>query len=310
MVICNESAVETSHSYDLGAFKSVGPDAQRFRSGKVNDSYTEKLTKINVTLTGDILDYVAPKYSVTTFVIPVEVPAEPVTGGRYSIRNKACNQYIGIEGASANLGGLLVVTGDPPQSNSSFDISMDVINGGYIVKPAHNAIAKNYVLDVEGVSNLDRAKIMQYSDWGGENQRFHFVHLEGDYYKIMIRKSMKCWSLPDNIYDPGTPVLQMTWDSGDNAIWEVRKLPASINTAELKNRLNVYYNAGILNIRSIDGMMLADLSVFNVFGEIIRYAQGIGNSDYSFPIEIGPGVYMVKATMTDGVTANNKFIRL
>ncbi|TSA37628.1 MAG: hypothetical protein D4R64_05385 [Porphyromonadaceae bacterium] len=310
IVICNESAVETGHSYDLGAFKSVGPNVQRFRSGKVNDSYTEKLVKSNISLTSDILDYTAPKYSVTTFVIPVEISASSISEGRYYIKNKAGGKYVGIQGASTNLGGLLVVTGDSPQSNSSFDISMDVINGGYMIKPAHNAPAQNYVLDVEGVSNLDRANIMQYSDWGGENQRFHFVHLEKDYYKIIIHKSMKCWSIPGNMYDPGTPVLQMTWDYGDNSIWEILQFPTSIMGNEIKTGLKVFYNAGILNIRSIDGMMLADLFVFNVLGEIIRYAQNIGNSDYSFPIDIDPGIYFVKATMADGVTANNKFVRL
>jgi len=310
LIVCNETSVETSHSYDLGAFQTAGPNVQRFRSGKVNDSYTEKLVKSNISLTSDILDYTAPKYSVTTFVIPVGISTSSISEGRYYIKNKAGGKYIGIKGASTTLGGLLVVTGDSPQSNSSFDISMDGINGGYIIKPAHNAPAQNYVLNVEGVSNLERAKIMQYSDWGGENQRFHFVHLEKDYYKIIIRKSMKCWSIPGNIYDSGTPVLQMTWDSGDQSIWEILQFPSSAMGTGIKTGLKVFYDSGILNIRSINGMMLADLLVINVLGKIVRSAQDIGNSDYSFPINIDPGIYFVKATMADGEIANNKFIRL
>ena len=121
---------------------------------------------------------------------------------------------------------------------------------------------------------------------------------------------MKCWSLPDNIFTNGTPVLQMTWDNRDSSIWEVRKLSESISTAEIKNTIVVYYDAGMLNVQSTGGLLLADLSVFNALGEMIRYAQGIGNTDFSFPINMNPGIYFVRATMTDGETANNKFIRL
>lgn len=309
VVVCNPTAAEVSHSYDLGAFTKAGPTVQRFRTGKVNDSYTEKLSKTNVTLTSEILDYTAPKYSVTTFIIPVEISPSVATG-RYSIKNKASNLYVGIDGASAYQGALLVVTGDSPKANSAFNLSLDMLNGGYIIKPAHITPSKDFVLDVEGVSDLDRAKIMQYPDWGGENQRFHFIHLDGDFYKIIIRRSMKCWSLPDNVFNNGTPVLQMTWDNHDHSIWEVRKMSESINTAEFKNKINVYYDAGMLNIQSTDGMLLADLSVFNALGEMIRYAHGIGNSDFSIQMNMNPGIYFVRATMTDGETANNKFIRL
>ena len=310
LVICNETANETNHSYDLEAFQTSGPSIQRFRTGKVNDTYTEKLAKINTSLTSEILDYTAPKYSVTTFVIPVEVSTSSIPAGRYYIKNKDGDKYIGIESASTSLGGLLVITGDSPQSNSAFDMSLDYINGGYIIKPAHNASNKNYVLNVEGVSNLDGAKIIQYTDLGGENQRFHFVHLEGNYYKIIIHKSMKCWSIPDNIYDLGLPVLQMSWDNGDNSIWEIIPFATSVSDKKIKSDLNVYYNGGKLNIQSIDNRKLVDIYVINVLGEIIGYAHNIRDSSYCLPIEIGIGLYIVRATMTGGETADNKFVRL
>jgi hypothetical protein len=155
----------------------------------VDDTYTERLYTSTITLTSEILDYSAPKYSVTTFVIPVQVSTSSLGGGKYYIKNKASNTYVGINGASTSLGGLLVITGNTPQKNSTFDLSIDQLNGGYIIKPAHNAPEKNYVIDVEGVSNLDGAKVMQYADWGGENQRFHFVHLEGDHIKSSSAKA-------------------------------------------------------------------------------------------------------------------------
>jgi O-glycosyl hydrolase len=310
VVICNETATETNHSIDLGAFKTVGPSIERYRSGKVNDAYTEKLTRISTTLTSDILDYAAPKYSVTTFVIPVEVAAQTVTEGRYSFKNKAANQYIGIKGASTTLGSYLVVTGNEPQSNSLFDLSIDKVHGGYIIKPSHILPSRNYVLDVEGVSNTDRAKIMQYPDWGGENQRFHFEHMEGDYYKIVIRKSMKCWSLPDNLYDLDTPVLQFTWDNLDSSVWELRKSPSTINESVIVSTLNINYNASTLNVQSANQTNLEDLYIFNALGEVIRYLSQIRSTECSVQINMNPGIYFIRANLADGLTANSKFIRL
>ena len=310
IVVCNDKSVQSSHSYDLSAFQIAGPAIQRYRSGKVNASFTERLAKTNVTLSGNILDYDAPKYSVTTFVIPVQMPGSSVSEARYYIRNKAGDKYVGIEAASGSLGGLLVVTGDSPQTNSAFDISVDYINGGCIVKPSHNLSSKNYVLDVEGVSNLDGSKIMQYSDWGGENQRFHFVNLEGDFYKILIRKSMKAWSLPDNVFETGTPVVQMAWNNSDNSIWEVLQFPASIDPKLISAGLKVFYSAGTLNIRSLDSRKLDNLFVFNGLGKIIGYKKNIENTNCSFSIDIDPGIYFVRATLEDGKSADNKFVRL
>lgn len=310
LVVSNETGVEASHSYDLTAFKTAGPTILRYRSGKVNESYTEKLTKTNVSLTGKTLEYEAPKYSVTTFVIPVEVSSQPVTGGRYSIRNKAGNKYIGIEGASATAGGYLVVTGDIPQMHSQFDVSLDPLTGGYKIKPAHITPSKGFVLDVEGISGADRARIMQYPDWGGENQRFHFVHMEEDYYRIIVRRSMKCWSLPDNIYTEGTPVLQMTWDNGDNSVWEVKRAPSSIHSDEISQVLRINYHDSILIVRSGDDTRLEDLHIFNASGQTVRVVRRIGNTECSISIEGDPGVYFVRATMANGLIFNNKFIRL
>jgi O-glycosyl hydrolase len=309
LVVCNETAIDAAHSYNLEAFQTAGPAIKRYRTGKVNDTYTERLYTSNVTLTSDTLDYTAPKYSVTTFVIPVQVSTSSIGGGKYYIKNKASNSFVGINGASTSLGGLLVITGDSPQSNSTFDLSIDNINGGYIIKPAHNTTDKNYVIDVEGVSSLDGAKIMQYADWGGENQRFHFVHLEGDYYKIIIRKSMKCWSIPGNIYDLGKPVVQMSWDNADNSIWQVIPFATSVNDKKLKTALNVYYNSGRLIIQSADDGKMVDICIINMLGEIIRYESGYGNSAYSIAIDMAPGLYIVKATMADGHTADKKFVK-
>jgi O-glycosyl hydrolase len=88
MVVVNETNAEKGHSYDLGDFKSAGPAAERYRTARINENYTERLTKSSVTLSGDILDYTAPANSVTTFVIPVELKSASVTGTIAPARNR------------------------------------------------------------------------------------------------------------------------------------------------------------------------------------------------------------------------------
>jgi len=310
VVVCNENATEAAFSYDLSAFKSAGPSAVRYRSGKVNDSYSEKLTKANQTISEQKLEYTAPKNSVTTFVIPVEVREQALTGGRFTIRNKACNQFIGIGGSSSVAGGYLVVTGEEAGSNSQFDLQVDLQRGGYRVMPAHIDPSRKFVLDVEGVSGSERARIMQYPDWGGENQRFHFVPVGGDYYRIFVRRSMMCLSLPDNTYVSGTPVLQMTWDNRDTSVWEVKKASSSAEPEVLSLAVKIIYHDSILDVRSAGSGNLEDIQIFNANGEIVMEAMRIGNPEYSIRIESKPGVYFVRAVLANGLVTGSRFIRL
>lgn len=309
IVICNEAATETDFNYDLGAFKTVGSDLVRFRSGKVNDSYTEKLSRTTVSLDGRILNYQAPKKTVTTFVIPVTMAERKVTGGRYTFRNKACNQLIGIRESSDKVGEYLVITGELPGSNSQFDLVADPSTGGFQIKPAHIAPSRNFVLDVEGISGADRARVMQYPDWGGENQRFHFVYLEDDFYRIVIRKSMKCLSLPDHNYLPGAPVLQMSWDQGDHSVWEVKKPDSKVPAIELNRSLCVNYEASRLTVVSTDNSILKNLHLFTSTGTIIRSLFDINGPGCTIPLEINPGIYFLNVTWTDGYNTSSKFIR-
>jgi hypothetical protein len=120
---------------------------------------------------------------------------------------------------------------------------------------------------------------------------------------------MKCWSIPVTVYDLGTPVVQMSWDNADNSIWEVIPFASSVSDKKVKTALHVYYNAGRLNIQSADDSKLVDFYVVNMLGETIRYKRGIGNSAYSLPFDMAPGIYIVKATMAGGLTANIKFVK-
>jgi O-glycosyl hydrolase len=309
IVVANETAADASHSYDLGAFSITGT-GERYRTREVNASYREKVFKTSLDLDGEILEYTAPAYSVTTFVIPVEVPSATLGEGRYYIRNKAAGQYIGISEASTNAGAQLVVAGESAGAHTSFDVAVDPLRGGFIMKPGHLEAGSNLVLDVEGVSNADGANIMQYADWGGENQRFHFVHLEDNYFRILVRRSMKAWSIEGGDLEIGTPVVQMTWDGEDRSIFEILANPLSVADPFVEQDLVVHYYAGTLNIRSPESRTLSEIYILNMLGKILRHERDIHSSQASLSIDFDPGVYVVRATLSDGLMANDLFMKL
>ncbi len=307
IVVCNDTDLDKNHAYDLTAFNHSGAGLQ-YRTRVVNSSYTEKVFKSNLTFSEDILEYSAPRQSVTTFVIPVEISSDNIAEGRYYIRNKAANKYVGIKDASVNLGAKLLITGDIPGDNSAFELRIDPLIGGFIMKPGHLSESSNYVLDVEGSSNTEGANIMQYSDWGGENQRFHFVYIEEDFYKILIRRSMKSWSIPGSSFEIGEPVVQMTWDETDNSIWEIRQFPV-LNEAFIDEPvIYVQYQDGILNVLTPKDRFLKEIYVMNILGSILLHETDIYASNYSLSLNFNPGVYLVKAMLSEGLTSSELFM--
>jgi O-glycosyl hydrolase len=309
IVVANETAAETIHSYDLGAFNVTG-QGERYRTREVNASYREKVFKTSLDLPVELLEYTAPAYSVTTFVIPVEVPLATIGEGRYYIRNKAADQYVGINAASTNAGAKLVVTGQSAGDHNCFDVTVDPLGGGFTMKPGHLEAGSNLVLDVEGVSNADGASIMQYGDWGGENQRFHFVHLEDNYFKILVRRSMKAWSLQGDDFPAGTPVVQMTWDGQDRSIFEILSNPAAVTDPLSEQDLIVHYYAGTLNIRSPEAKTLSEIYIMNMLGKILMHERDIHASQASLSLDIDPGIYLVRAMLSDGLMAKDLFMKL
>jgi O-glycosyl hydrolase len=309
IVVANDTDDDKSHSYDMGAFIHSGSGLQ-YRTRVVNSSYTEKNFKTNLTFSEDLLEYSALAQSVTTFVIPVEISGSNIAEGRYYIRNKAANKYVGIKNASVNLGARLQITGDTPGENSAFDLSVDHLRGGFRMKPGHLDVSSDYVLDVEGISNSDGANIMQYSDWGGENQRFHFVHMEDYFYKILIRRSMKNWSIPGSSFEIGEDVVQLAWDDTDNSIWEITHFPVSVFDEESDETpiIQIWYQRGSLNIQTSNDSFITDISIMNVLGSILLYEPDIYTSNYSRFLYFDPGVYLIKASLSDGLTYSDLFM--
>jgi len=202
-------------------------------------------------------------------------------------------------------GGSLVLS--DTQSPSHFDITEDDLKGGFTIKPRHSGVPANFVLDVEGVSDNERAKIMQYADWGGKNQRFHFVHVDNDYYKVIVRKSGKCWSVPDNIYTAGTPVLQMSWDGLDNSIWEISSTITNISQQLNSSPIKLNYNDGLLNIWTHNSELISKVSVFDLTGRMVNCENYSASNEVSMNFDNTSGIYLVR-TIVNNKVFTNKFI--
>jgi len=130
VVVVNETASSKDFSYNLASFEKVGPAIDRFRTVKLNESYTERLVKTSQTLPVKILDYRAPAYSVSTFVIPVSLvatstdPVENDEAAELAVWSQPDSSVIHVStGDGVELKDLLVV-------NSSGQVIKQVLNIG------------------------------------------------------------------------------------------------------------------------------------------------------------------------------------
>ncbi len=309
LVIVNETNANKDHSYDLSAFKEINTPVERFRSREVNPHHMERLARTSLPFEGDILEYTAPGYSVTTFVMDVALPDARVQEDTYYIRNKAAGLYAGITNASANAGARLVITGDQPVANASFDMMQDILVGGFSAKPGHLEEASGLVLDVEGNSMSDGARIIQWPDNNVLNQRFHFIHIEDSYFRIMSRSSNKCLCILEDKNQAGAPVVQMTCDDTDNFIWEITTSPVSaINDRSAKVELMVNYQYGTLTVSTFEHQIIEELSIISVSGVTLQQISGIEKKRVSRQLQIKPGMYIVRVTLPDGRMASKLFI--
>jgi O-glycosyl hydrolase len=311
IVTVNEKSSAKAFSFDLGAFALIDGPIERFRTREVNPSYTERLARItNVPLENNLLNYDAPAYSVTTFVIPVKIAPEQIEEGAYYLINKATGLYAGITNASLYPGGRLALTGTEPTSNASFYLSPDVITGGARMKPGHVSETSKFVLDVEGASNADGVRIIQYNDANVENQRFHFVHHHDNYFYIKPRNSMKCLSVAEGSMS-GANVLQNTCTDADNFLWQMVSLTSSVETnlidspqlvvSFVHNRLNVYPN---------QKKMIKDIRVISVRGDVIYSRDGLDLMEYSMNLTVDQGYYIVSVTYHDGTMMSERFVAI
>jgi hypothetical protein len=87
-------------------------------------------------------------------------------------------------------------------------------DAAYVIKPRHS-MANNMCLDVQGGSQLDGARLIQWGCNNQANQRFNLVATDSGYFKIIGQGSGKCVDVKDGGTADFTPVQQ--WGCHVNA---------------------------------------------------------------------------------------------
>lgn len=79
----------------------------------------------------------------------------------------------------------------------------------------------NRVLDVALVSRVNGARVIQWTDNGGQNQLWKFVPTSGGYFKLVAQHSGKNLDVTGVRTADGTPVIQWSDNGGANQQWRV-----------------------------------------------------------------------------------------
>ncbi len=312
IVVVNETTSSRDHTFKLDAFNEITGNISRYRTREVNPQYTERLTRTTFTADDLYIDYTAPAMSVTTFVVPVSISDNRINNNTWQIKNKDNGHYIGINNASINNGGRLVTIGEQPDESSSFVVSQDVLLGGFRARPGHTDSESGLVLDVEGNSYNDGARIIQFQDNNSENQRFHFIHIEDNYYNIMARHSQKCLYITENSNEPGVQVRQMTCGETDNFVWEIKNQSTSVpdNISNSKNQFSVNYQDGTLTVFLDKQAKKYTLEVISMTGVIIHKLTIEEQRNYSAQVNLDSGFYILRIIFPNGKTQSKIFTAL
>lgn len=105
-------------------------------------------------------------------------------------------------------------------SNNVNSNAVTVANGYYMIASAINS---NYVVDINNVSMDNCAKVCLYQKNNQNNQKFYISHVRNGFYKIQAVHSGKVLDIYDNRTQAGTPIIQYTWNGGNNQLWKIIK---------------------------------------------------------------------------------------
>ena len=89
------------------------------------------------------------------------------------------------------------------------------------------AANSSLLLDVSGASTADGAKIIQWSDTGGTNQRWRLTRTTGNVYTITGVGSGKCLEVPNSSTTQGTRLSIYTCNGGANQQWALANTGAT-----------------------------------------------------------------------------------
>ncbi|GCE17120.1 RICIN domain-containing protein [Dictyobacter kobayashii] len=217
IVATNNSSSDSSVSYDLSAFTSVGSSATPYQT-----TASENLQQLSaLSISNNTLSTTLPAQSITTFVIPNTTYNGGTGGGggttaTYKLVNRNSGKVADVNLASTDDGAPIIQFHDNGGANQHWNM-VSVGNGYY----KFVNVGSGKVLEVSGQSTADGGGVDQYTDNGGTNQQWSLVDVGGGYDEIVNRNSGKVLDVNGQSTSDGATIQQWSYWGGANQQWQL-----------------------------------------------------------------------------------------
>ena len=145
-----------------------------------------------------------------------------------------------------------------------------------------------FVLDVESGASISGANVQIYQKNGTNAQRYRFIHVGNDYYRIQNVNSGKYLDLAGAICKEGSNIQQYESNNSDAQLWKVTRADNS-NGYVIKSKRNEKFCIGI------DGSKIEN----NVNVELQNYVKGKSNQTFSLKLLYKEETYTIASSMDE-----------
>lgn len=214
LVTTNSDAADTTVTYDLSRFTSIGAAAQVYRT-----SASENLQQLSdIAIENQQLTVVAKAGAVTTYVISgmnYEGNLGYDSSAIYKLVNRNSGMVLDVNGASATRGASIIQGNDNGAANQQWKLE-SAGNGYYKLRNAGSGL----LLDVNQNSTQGGASLIQWQDNGGANQQWLPVDI-GGYLMLVNRNSSLTVDVNQGSKTAGAPIIQWEDNGGGNQQWRL-----------------------------------------------------------------------------------------
>lgn len=217
LVTTNSEATDTSVTYDLSRFSSVGSSVQVYRT-----SATEKLQQLtNIPVQNKTFTTTAKAGSVTTYVISGASYSGSTgyeAGAIYKLVNRNSGLVLDVNGASTAGGATIIQWNDNGAVNQQWKLE-PAGNGYYSLRN----VGSGLLLDVNSGSTQGGAALIQWQANGGYNQQWLPIDV-GGYLVLANRNSGLTVDINQGSMTAGASTIQWEDNGGANQQWRLVKV--------------------------------------------------------------------------------------
>ncbi|CAI6077187.1 hypothetical protein PAECIP112173_02467 [Paenibacillus sp. JJ-100] len=217
LVTTNSESTDTTVTYDLSRFSSVGSSVQVYRT-----SGAEQLQQLtNLPIQNKTFTATAKANSVTTYVISgasYRGSTGYEAGTIYKLVNRNSGLVLDVNGASSAGGATIIQWNDNGAANQQWKLE-PVGNGYYNIRN----VGSGLLLDVNSGSTQGGAALIQWQANGGYNQQWLPIDV-GGYVVLANRNSGLTVDINQGSMSAGASTIQWEDNGGANQQWSLVKV--------------------------------------------------------------------------------------